>query len=304
MEIIDIKPRGYCKGVVKAIRMAIKIRKENPDTEISILGAIVHNKFVVQALSQMNIKTISTANRSRFDALDDIETGIVILSAHGSSQQVTDKATNKGLTVVDATCEDVQSTHILIKSALDNNQEVIYIGKNGHPESNAIIENFPSVYFVSNFEDINELHINTMSPFVTNQTTLSILEIQHLLEAILDKIPAADINNEICSATRLRQEAILKSSDLDALIVVGDPTSNNTNMLASIASKHGIPNVIRLESLHDLDLTKLDNHWRVGVTSGASTPNYLTKQVVDYLKAVDLSNPNPYPEIDYSIILD
>lgn len=304
MEIVDIKPRGYCKGVVKAIRMAIKTRKENPDVEISILGAIVHNKFVVEALSRMDIKTISTSNRTPLEALDDVQKGIVILSAHGSSQHVTEKALRKGLSVVDTTCEDVLSTHVLIQNALNIDQEVIYIGKNGHPESNAIVANFPSVYFVSSLEDIKELQVNTESPFVTNQTTLSVLEIQLLLNAILEKIPEAQINNEICGATRIRQEAILKSSGLDALIVVGDPTSNNTNMLASIALNHGIKNVIRLESLHDLDLTTLVDSWKIGVTSGASTPNYLTKQVVDYLKKVDLSNPNPYPEIDYSIILD
>lgn len=304
MEIIDIKPRGYCKGVVKAIRMAIKTRKENPETEISIIGAIVHNKFVVEALRRKNIKTISTANRSRFDALDDIDSGIVILSAHGTSQRVIEKAINKGLSVVDTICEDVKSTQELIQNALTNGQEVIYIGKNGHPESNAIIENFKSVYFVSNIEEIYKLEVKTKYPFVTNQTTLSILEIQHLLKAILEKIPEANIANEICNATRIRQEAILKSSALDALIVVGDPSSNNTNMLASIASNHGINNVIRIESIHDLDLNQLKTNWRVGVTSGASTPNYLTKQVVEYLKVVNLASPHPYPEIDYSIILD
>lgn len=305
MEIIDIKPRGYCKGVVRAIQLAKKTRLQNPDVSITILGALVHNHYIVEALNRKKIVTVNDPNKSRLELLDEIGEGIVIFSAHGVSNAVRQKAHEKGLIVLDATCEDVQSTHDLIDEAIKKDSEVIYVGKQNHPESLAVIESFKDVHFITNQEDVQFLSIDQNKPLmVTNQTTLSTLEIYKTLEAILQQFPYAEINNEICLATRQRQEAIIKQEGLDALIVVGDPTSNNTAMLCKIGADHGIKHIFKIESLHQLDLTQISNDWRIGITSGASTPNYLTNMVVDYMKTVDLTNPYPYPEIDNERILD
>lgn len=305
MKIIDLKPRGYCKGVVRAIHLAKKTREQHPESPISILGSLVHNKYIVQALKDKGIKTVYDPLKSRLELLDEINEGIVIFSAHGVSQEVKEAAHMKGLTVIDATCEDVQSTHDLIEQAKEKDSEVIYIGKMNHPESLAVIESFDNIHFVTNLSDINQLEVDDTKPIlVTNQTTLSTLEIQGLINKIIERYPSAEINNEICFATRVRQEAIIKSQDLDALIVVGDPTSNNTAMLARIGENQGIGHIFRIETLHDLDLTKLKRDWTIGITSGASTPNYLTNMVVDYLKELNIDNPSPYPEIDYTRILD
>lgn len=123
--------------------------------------------------------------------------------------------------------------------------------------------------------------------FVTNQTTMSTLEIQELFDAIEERYPNALFNNEICNATRIRQEAILKLKDqaIDLLIVVGDPNSNNTNKLASIGKKAGIPQVLLVQTLQELKSYNLDlNEQKIAITSGASTPKYLTDQIVQYLK--------------------
>lgn len=305
MKIIDIKPRGYCKGVVRAIVLAKKTRENYPHEPISILGSLVHNKYIVQALEKKGIKTVNTPFKTRLELLEEIDSGIVIFSAHGVSTAVKEAAENKGLQYLDATCEDVSSTHELIHKAKQNDSEVIYIGKKNHPESLAVIESFDNIHFITNVDEVDSLHIDQNKPLiVTNQTTLSTLEIASILNTISDKFPQAEINNEICFATQVRQEAIIKQQDLDALIVVGDPTSNNTAMLAKIGQDHGIEHIFRIETLHDLNLNEFQNDWIVGITSGASTPNYLTNMVVDYMKKVDLNNPTEFPEIDFEKILD
>lgn len=305
MKIIDIKPKGFCKGVMRAIILAKKTRLENPTTPITILGAIVHNKYITSALKLLNIQTVETKGKSRLELLDEIAEGIVILSAHGSSQQVKDKALAKGLTVVDASCEDVISTHEVIREALSNQKQVIYIGKNKHPESEAVIQNFPQVQFIESVKDLDQLTIDKTKPcIITNQTTLSLLEIKDIVFEISKQYSFAEFINEICAATRVRQEAILNTEGLDVLIVVGDPNSNNTNMLAKIGKENGVNRVIQVECLQQLDLALLHEQDCVGVTAGASTPRYLTQMILDYLKELRLDSPDPFPPIQLEHLLD
>lgn len=305
MEIIDIKPRGYCKGVIRAIILAKKARESYPQTPIHILGSLVHNYYIVEALKQRNIMTVNDPQKSRLQLLEEIQNGIVIFSAHGVSDKVRERAKEKGLQVLDATCEDVSSTHDLIQSAINKGSQVIYVGKEKHPEALAVTESFDPIHFISNTQDVDLLNLDFNKPImVTNQTTLSTLEIQQILNAIVAKYPHADVNNEICFATRARQEAIIKQQELDALIVVGDPTSNNTAMLAKIGQNHGIQHIFKIESLHQLDISQLQDDWRIGITSGASTPNYLTNMVVKYMRELDLANPHPFPSIEFDKILD
>ncbi|NLJ70477.1 MAG: 4-hydroxy-3-methylbut-2-enyl diphosphate reductase [Clostridiaceae bacterium] len=304
LEIIDIKPRGYCKGVVQALHLVKRTREENPEAVISILGKIVHNRYITEALNYYKIRTIDVPGLTREELLQYVDQGILILSAHGTSSKVVQKAKAKGLTVIDAVCNDVVSTHDIIGQALAEDKQIVFIGKNQHPETEAILQNFPRTHLIIKEADVDKLNLDsTKDILVTNQTTLSVLEIQNIIRALLDRFPHAEVNNEICGATRVRQEAIIKQADLDALIVVGDPKSNNTAMLAQIGLEHGIEHVVRIESLEDLILDEFKQGWRVGITSGASTPTYLTEMVSNYLKEVDLANPQIKPEIDLTKIL-
>lgn len=303
MEIIPLRPRGFCKGVVRALQLAKQARLENPEQDITILGSLVHNRFVVQALHYYNIKTVEDRHKQRIDLLDDIPGGIVIFSAHGVSTAVKQRAQARGLIALDATCEDVASTLQLIKDYLAMGREVIYVGKESHPESLAIIESYSDVHFVSDIKQVEHLKLLTNHPFVSNQTTLSTLQLEAIFDAIVQRFPLAEITNEICAATRFRQLAVLESQQLDALIVVGDPHSNNTQMLASIGQDKGIAHVFRYESIEDLEITHFKKGWRVGITSGASTPTYLTNQLIAYLTEVNLDHPQPKPEVDLQKIL-
>ena len=211
MEIIPLRPRGFCKGVVRALQLAKQARIDHPDTPITILGSIVHNRFVVDALNYYNIKTLEDRSRARIDLLDDIEDGIVIFSAHGVSSLIKQRAAELNLTTLDATCEDVASTFDLIKQQLNLGKEVIYVGRANHPESLAITESFPEVHFVTKISDVEALELESIDPFVSNQTTLSTLQIEDIFDSIIKRYPLADITNEICAATRFRQLAIIES---------------------------------------------------------------------------------------------
>jgi len=211
MEIITVNPRGFCKGVVKAIMIAKETAKQYPNQKITILGELVHNRYVVDALKDFSIQTVESKGQTRFDLLDQIDEGIVIFSAHGISANVIEKANQKGLITVDASCEDVISTQNLIQTYLDQAYTILYIGQENHPEAEAICEiDRNNIYFIKNLDSINSLTINSDKIFVTNQTTMSILEIKEMLDKIKEKYPQTIISDEICSATRHRTETNLK----------------------------------------------------------------------------------------------
>ena len=137
MEVVSITPRGYCKGVVRAITIAKKASQQKQP--IYILGMIVHNQYIVNALERLGIQTIDHKGKTRLELLDEINEGTVIITAHGASDLVFEKAKNKGLHVIDASCLDVIKTHDLIKEKISLGYEILYIGKQGHPEAEGAI---------------------------------------------------------------------------------------------------------------------------------------------------------------------
>lgn len=282
MEIKAVTPRGYCKGVVKAIDIAKKTKLSNPDKKVTMLGMIVHNKYVVEACEKMGIICLDGKGKTRLELLDEVDEGIVIFTAHGVSDEVVKKATEKGLEIVNATCVDVIRTHEIVKSQIDKG-DVIYIGKKTHPETEGVIALSEKVHLVTSIDDINNLK-DLKNVLITNQTTMSLLDIKYLIEKCTEKYPDALVYEEICNATRVRQEAIQKLIDIDCLLVVGDTHSNNSNQLKNIALKSGVKNAYLIESANDITLKMIKDAKKVAVTSGASTPTYLTMQVLSTLE--------------------
>ncbi|MGN1345033.1 MAG: 4-hydroxy-3-methylbut-2-enyl diphosphate reductase [Traorella sp.] len=280
MEIIKVTPRGYCKGVVNAIHLAKQARIQYPKEKITILGMLVHNQYVVEALKEYNIDTIDQKGISRYDLLDQIKEGIVIFTAHGVSERVVLKAQMLGLKCIDATCPFVSIIHHEIKEKLKHGYEIGYLGKKGHPESEAVLELDSRIHLIENEEDIN---FHNEKLFFTNQTTLSYYEIQNLYQKIQEKYPHSIICNEICDATKTRQEAIMKLKNIDALIVVGDPKSHNTQKLASIG-KQKTNHVYCVKTAFDLVGIDFHRFNRIAITSGASTPTRITNQVIHFLE--------------------
>lgn len=284
MEIIRVIPSGYCQGVVRAIRIAKQTAEQYPDEKITMLGMIVHNQYLVDACRKIGIHFVEDTKKTRFDLLDEVNEGIVIFTAHGVSDATKQKAEKKGLKVVDATCVDVQKTHDLVISHAQKG-DIIYIGKKNHPEAEGTIGLSPRVHLVTKADDVNDLP-ELHNVLITNQTTLSILDTQKIIEACLVRYPEAQTASEICNATRIRQEVVLnlKDKNIDALIVVGDPRSNNSRQLANTGEKAGIHDSYLIADANALTKEMLENKNRIAVTSGSSTPTALTMQVIDCLK--------------------
>lgn len=303
MKVKAIVPRGYCKGVVRAIDIAKKASLENGP--VYILGMIVHNQYIVNALEEQGIHTIDQKGKTRLELLDDIDQGTVIITAHGASDDVFDKAIQKGLHVIDASCLDVIKTHDLIKEKLNDGFEILYIGKMGHPESEGAISiDRHKIHLITSQDDIDKVD-KDKKYVMTNQTTMSLYDVYDLCEYALSLLPHVEIAKETCTATKIRQEAIKNiEDDVDIVFIVGDPHSHNTQKLAAIAGeKH---DVYMIESLQDLEIETLKGKRYAAVSSGASTPTYLTNQVIQFLEQFNEFNPSTYqkPKIDKNQILN
>lgn len=295
MDVLKISPRGYCYGVVDAMVLARQTaRNLDLPRPIYILGMIVHNKHVTDAFEDEGIITLDGENR--LDILDKIDKGTVIFTAHGVSPEVRRRARDKGLTVVDATCPDVTKTHDLIREKTAEGYQIVYIGKKGHPEPEGAIGIAPDyVHLIEKEEEIEQLELPTDKIVITNQTTMSQWDIRHIINRLIAKFPSAEIHNEICLATQVRQEAVAEQAkEVDLVIVVGDPRSNNSNRLAQVSEEIAGTPAHRIA-----DVTEIRHEWllgirKVGVTSGASTPTPITKEVIAYLEQFDANDPSTW----------
>ncbi len=288
MEVLKVHPRGYCYGVVDAITMAKRIAKDpNVPRPIYILGQIVHNRHTVLELEEYGIQTLDGG--LRLDLLEQVPDGAtVIFTAHGISPAVKAKAAQRGLNFYDATCPDVTKTHILIREKIQEGYSIIYIGTKGHPEPEGAMGEAPQgrVALVTNVADIEQLTFSDQEPLaIVTQTTLSQWDTKSVINALLAKYPHAEVHNEICLATQLRQEAAVKVSDqVDMVVVVGDRRSNNSNRLVEVVEKIGGKPSVRVESVEDLRPEWFDGITKVAVTAGSSTPSHITRQVVQQLE--------------------
>lgn len=285
MKVIKISPRGYCYGVVDAMVIArnAALDKTLP-RPIYILGMIVHNKHVTDAFEEEGIITLD--GKDREEILEKVEKGTVIFTAHGVSPAIRKRAKEKGLVTIDATCPDVTRTHDLIREKKDEGFQIIYIGKKGHPEPEGAIGVAPDiVHLVETIEDVNKLDLHDKKVLVTNQTTMSQWDVVHIMDQIKEKFPHAEVHKEICLATQVRQEAVAKQAgDTDVVIVVGDPKSNNSNRLAQVSEDIAGTTAYRIADISELQIDWIKHAATVGVTSGASTPTPITKEVINFIE--------------------
>ncbi|WP_068619973.1 4-hydroxy-3-methylbut-2-enyl diphosphate reductase [Paenibacillus tuaregi] len=295
MEVVKISPRGYCYGVVDAMVLARQAAKNlDLPRPIYILGMIVHNSHVTTSFEDEGIITLDGPNR--LDILNQVESGTVIFTAHGVSPEVRKMAREKGLTTVDATCPDVTKTHVLIEEKVAEGYEIIYIGKKGHPEPEGAIGIAPEhVHLIEREEEIDTLELNSDRIIITNQTTMSQWDIKHIMKKLVEKFPGAEVHNEICLATQVRQEAVAEQAgQTDLVIVVGDPRSNNSNRLAQVSEEIAGVTAYRIADVTELKREWLEGVNKVGVTSGASTPTPITKEVIAYLEQYDPDRPETW----------
>ncbi|HYM50300.1 MAG TPA: 4-hydroxy-3-methylbut-2-enyl diphosphate reductase [Candidatus Limnocylindrales bacterium] len=288
MQVLKITPRGYCHGVVEAIRAAKQTAKERPGEKIAMLGYLVHNTHVTDELQQHGIQLVDADNR--LEGLDQVAGGTVIFTAHGVSPAVKERAAARGLSLVDATCSDVVVTHDLVKDLAERGYDIVYIGRRGHPEPEGVLGEAPGrVHLVQDPQDVDELDIRNDKIAVTCQTTLSIWDTAAMIKRVREKYPQTEAYNEICRATQDRQEAAVEAAkECDVVIVVGSERSSNSRRLVQVVEELGHKPAHLVDTVKDIKLEWLEGKKKVGVTSGASTPTQLTREVIEYLEKLDV----------------
>jgi 4-hydroxy-3-methylbut-2-enyl diphosphate reductase len=297
MEIINIKPQSYCFGVLDAINLAKNLRENNPKQPIYIWGLLVHNQFVADALQYHQIVTLERNKEAMLNILKNLAPGFVITSAHGISEVEISTIIRAGHRHVDATCSVIKNVMEIIKKELNQGHEVIYFGERNHPEMLAIgAIDSKRIHLVFSTDDIKNLKVKDQSPLFTNQTTLVHSSIVPFYYELIKKYSKARLLNEICDATRVRQDALIKYLDQgDIAIIVGDQKSNNTKKLFEIA-KSKIKDTYLVSSVSDVNNSWFESKKTLLITAGASTPPYLVKQIIEMIKGNPIS-------LDYSKLI-
>jgi 4-hydroxy-3-methylbut-2-enyl diphosphate reductase len=279
-EILLAQPRGFCAGVDRAIEIVERALTQF-GAPIYVRHEIVHNAYVVNDLR--------TKGAIFIEELSDVPAGnTVVFSAHGVSKAVQAEATERGLTVFDATCPLVTKVHVEVAKMRREGREIVMIGHDGHPEVEGTMgQTETGMYLVETVADVENLHVKSPEhlAYVT-QTTLSVDDAADVIAALKQKYP--DIvepkKGDICYATTNRQEAVkFMAPQVDVVIVVGSPNSSNSNRLREVAEKKGA-SAYMVDNAAEIDPTWLDGKLRIGVTAGASAPEVLVQAVIDRLK--------------------
>ncbi len=286
-KIIKIIPQGYCNGVKRALEIVDKaLKNENTPRPIYLLGHIIHNKHVVNDLEKKGIIIVEDKTKTRLELLNSISSGSVIFSAHGVAPEVYQKAKEKGLNIIDATCGNVLVVHQRIKEYLSNGYECLYIGTKNHPECEGVLGISKDIHFITSKEDIDRLDIKNKTVYITNQTTLSKYDIEEFFEKLKEKFHNIIIDDKICNATTIRQDAMAKQKKVDLCIVVGDSSSSNTKKLAKVSEKIAGIKTVLCEDLNSLNKDLIMKANRISISSGASTPEYIVDEIIKFIKSI------------------
>ena len=277
MKIILAKSAGFCPGVRRAVDMVYEQTKEKEGIEpVYTYGPIIHNDEVVKDLEQKGVKVIHS-----LDELDHLVKGTVIIRSHGVSRHTCETIEAKGFHIVDATCPFVKRIHNTVEEQGKEGRDIIIIGNPDHPEVQGIRGwcLTPSTVIQTVDEAVSFSQQNDKKLCIISQTTFNYIKFKELVEILCKK--GYDINcvNSICNATAVRQEeARTIASKADAMIVIGDKNSSNTQKLYEISKKE-CENTYYIQTLVDLDLTAFESIRNVGITAGASTPNNIIEEV-------------------------
>ena len=281
IEVILAKPRGFCAGVSRAIEIVESaVRCYSDEKKIYLLHEIVHNKYITDYLKKIGVLFI--------DTIDQAEDGsILIYSAHGVSKQIEHSTKSRNLEVIDATCPLVNKVHKEVQAYDKEGYQVILIGHKGHPEVEGTIGQVNStIILVQNLSDVDTIEvINPNKLAYVTQTTLSVDD----TKAIIDKLKEVFPNikgpglKDICYATQNRQTAVKQLSELvDIIFILGSKNSSNSTRLKELGELKA-PSFL-IDSYREIDLKHLKNIKKIGITAGASAPEILIKEVINFLK--------------------
>ncbi|MBQ3720913.1 MAG: 4-hydroxy-3-methylbut-2-enyl diphosphate reductase [Fibrobacter sp.] len=281
-KLVLATPRGFCAGVDRAIHVVEKAI-EKFGTPIYVRHEIVHNKFVVDTLKEKGVVFV--------DEVDEVPEGsVVIFSAHGVAEHIYADAEKRGLKVLDASCPLVLKVHYSAKRHYAAGRHIILIGHAGHAEVEGTLGQLPegAITLIQNEKDVAKVAVpeGKELAYIT-QTTLSVAETRKIIEALKAKFPNIVGPNagDLCYATGNRQAAVLDlCKQVDMLLVVGAKNSSNSTRLMELGLEQGIKSHL-IAGVNDLDPSWFEGIESVGISSGASAPEILVQEVVDWLKA-------------------
>ena len=279
-ELLLLRPRGFCAGVIRAIEV-VELALEKLGKPVYVRKEIVHNRHVVEDLAARGAVFV--------ESLDEVPSGsVVIFSAHGVSPAVREAAKARRLRVIDSTCPLVTKVHLEVIRYARDHYTIVLIGHRDHDEVIGTLGEAPgAIRVISSVEDVDALEVEEPQRVVfLTQTTLAIDDTAEIVRRLKARFPAilGPPAQDICYATQNRQAAIkLVAPQADAILVVGAGNSSNSNRLVEVARRAGTDAYL-ISCAADIEREWLDGRRRLGITAGASTPDFLVEQVVDRLK--------------------
>jgi 4-hydroxy-3-methylbut-2-enyl diphosphate reductase len=295
-EVLLAEPRGFCAGVGRAIEIV--------ERALALFGApvyvrheIVHNTTVVAELRAKGAIFI--------EALSEVPAGAtLVFSAHGVSRAVRDEAAARGFRLFDATCPLVTKVHLEVAKLAREGYEFIMIGHKGHPEVEGTMGQLSEgIYLVEDVADVAGVRPRGERLAVVTQTTLSVDDAAAILAEVKRVFPHVrePRRQDICYATQNRQDAVKQlAPQVDIVIVVGSPSSSNSNRLRELAQRLGTPSYM-VDTAADLRPEWFDGRPRVGLTAGASAPDILVQQVIERLKALGARGVRRLPGVEEAV---
>lgn len=269
MEVLLADYLGFCYGVKRAIKIA-KEHVSTKDNPAATLGPIIHNPQMVERLKNDGVGAINS--------LDEMDKGTVIIRSHGVGPVVYDEAEKKGLAVVDATCPHVRRAQLAAKDLVKEGYSVVIIGEKNHPEVKSIFEWTNGSAVITQTVEEAKAVAPAAKLGIVSQTTFSGENFKAIVLKLLDKSQELKIERTICTATDQRQKAAMDlASKVDLMLVIGGKNSANTTRLYQLCAEKCT--TYHIETAKELESRWFDNVNKIGITAGASTPDWIIKEV-------------------------
>lgn len=277
MKIKIAEKAGFCMGVRRAVNLVLKAINEKK-SPIYTYGPLIHNPQTLELLAKLGVKILDDKTEKMPSS------GICIIRAHGISPKEKEKL-SQNYEIIDGTCPRVSKVQTLAKKAISQGKEIIIIGDKNHAEVKGILGCCKNKgYVISSLDEVENLP-KLSNYVILSQTTQDKKQFEEISNAILSRYPSGEVINTICNATEVRQNEVRKLCKMcSCLIVIGGKSSANTNRLAEIAKKEG-KKVFLIERIEDVPIKELSKCESIGITAGASTPNWLINEIIDFLKS-------------------
>ncbi|NLJ58795.1 MAG: bifunctional 4-hydroxy-3-methylbut-2-enyl diphosphate reductase/30S ribosomal protein S1 [Tissierellia bacterium] len=288
MKILVSEHKGFCGGVKAAVIKAEKILKE--ENKLYSYGEIIHNKDLVNKLKSMGMEVVTELPESNDRKL--------LIRSHGVGKEVFEKLKERNIQVVDSTCVKVKKIHKIVEEYKNKGYTIIIVGDENHPEVQGIIGWCHEAQVIKDSDDLIKIIDPSEKYCLVSQTTFNSIIFEEILETIERKGYNIVVHNTICNATKKRQEACIElASKCDLMLIVGGKNSSNTKKLYELSKKH-CPNTFLIENYKEIPYNYIDKNSIVGVSAGASTPDWIIEEVICMLENLNNMNENKVNEVE------